>query len=494
MHLSQVVGGRYRSQGTFRASRVGSWFVLSDQEGQLRGGLRLNSLDQAETQRLQAVLSTAPGLLNVVDQVRDQNGHWLITASPATPTVAEALQARIGLPSTVALLIAIDTAQTLVALHDAGTAHGGLTADTVILSRDGRVVLAESGYAHALAGTHAGPGHDTTGWIKLLRGIAAPRVADDAKRLLNAAADEAEALGGKDGLTTAFTNLSNQAIRLPGYGERSGLAMLASMVPTDVSAVPAPAPAQRLEDSETVAISPPKHAGPAPVAPVVPVVPSPPPVPVGSGMSPVAQTAILRDPVGDEATMQPAQLQAQMNKQKEDVLRFGRGVAQLPQPQRRPPLADTGWAGDLPQQQLHRPVKRQKPWRARILGIMSAIVTLVLVAWVGYQIIQRLIPLRVSGVTVALAEPLGDKCDVQAKVVGTIRTNGAAGTISYRWLTSDGKTTSLLNEQVNLGTSQVQVPLLWTFSGKSTIRAKATLHILTPSEYQASTEFTYSCK
>jgi len=462
--LSQVIGGRYGTQGTFRASRVGSWFVLSDPEGQLRGGLRLNALDQAETQRLQGVLSPAPGLLNVVDQVRDENGHWLITASPATPTVAEALQARIGLPPTVALLIAVDTGQTLAALHDAGTAHGGLTADTVVLSGDGRVVLAECGYAHALAGTQPGPGHDTTGWIKLVRGLATPRPADDAKRLLNAAADEAEALGGKAGLTTALLSLSNQAMRLPGYGERSALAMLAQMVPTPASAAPPP---KRLEESETVAIAPPKAGSAA------------------------AQTAVLRDPPHEQETLQPAQLAAQMNKQKEDVLRFGRGVAPLPQPQRRPPLADTGWAGELPQQ---RPVKRQKPWRARIIGIISGLVTLVLVAYVGYQIIQRLVPLRVGGATVALAEPLGDKCDVQAKVMGTIRTNGAAGTITYRWLTSDGKTTAILAEQVNLGTEHVQVPLLWTFSGKSTIRAKATLHILTPSELEASTEFTYSCK
>jgi hypothetical protein len=96
--------------------------------------------------------------------------------------------------------------------------------------------------------------------------------------------------------------------------------------------------------------------------------------------------------------------------------------------------------------------------------------------------------------TVVLAESLEDKCDVQAKVVGTIRTNGAAGTISYRWVTSDGKTTAVLAEQVNLGTSQVQVPLLWTFSGRSTIRAKATLQILTPAEMEAATEFTYSCR
>jgi hypothetical protein len=141
-----------------------------------------------------------------------------------------------------------------------------------------------------------------------------------------------------------------------------------------------------------------------------------------------------------------------------------------------------------------RPMNRWKRWWERRLLITSVIVTLVLIAWVGYQIYQRLIPLRLDRVTVELAEPLGDKCDVQAKVVGTIRTNGAAGSISYRWLTSDGKATSTLNERVNLGTSQVQLTMMVTFNGKGTTQTRATLHILTPREVQASTEFTYSCK
>ncbi|HEX6683747.1 MAG TPA: hypothetical protein VF062_13170, partial [Candidatus Limnocylindrales bacterium] len=396
--------------------------------------------------------------------------HWLITGTPATPTVAEALQARIMLPPTVALLIAVDAGQTLASLHDAGAAHGGLSADNVVLSGDGRVVLAESGYAHALAGTTPGPGHDTTAWVKLLRTLATPRPSDEAKRLLNAAADEAEALGGRDGLRAALTNLSNQAIHQPGYGERSALAMLASMVPTPVSAAPPPV---RLEENETVPVSQ-LETQRAPQAP--------------QAASP-QRTAVLRDPSLDQETLKPAQLAAQMDQRKEEVLRFGRGVAALPQPQQQQQQrVDTGW-GELPQ----RP-KRQKPWRTRIIGIISGLVTLVLIAWVGYQIIQRLVPLRIGGATVALSEPLGERCDVQARVIGTIRTNGAAGTIQYRWVTSDGKTTSVLAEQVNLGTDQVPVSLLWTFSGRSTIQARATLHILSPSELEASTEFTYSCR
>jgi hypothetical protein len=194
---------------------------------------------------------------------------------------------------------------------------------------------------------------------------------------------------------------------------------------------------------------------------------------------------VMRDPLQEQETMQPAQLAAQMERRKEEVLRFGRGVASLPPP--RGPETSPAWEAPP------RP-KRHRPWRARIIGVLSALVTLVLVAYVGYQLIQQLIPLRVSGVTVALAEPIDNKCDVQAKVIGTISTNGAGGTITYRWLTSDGKTTSILEEKVNLGTDQVRVPFLWGISGKSTVQAKATLQILTPSELEASTEFTYSCR
>jgi hypothetical protein len=183
----------------------------------------------------------------------------------------------------------------------------------------------------------------------------------------------------------------------------------------------------------------------------------------------------------------PAQLAARMDQRKEEVLRFGRGVAPLPPPPRQ---SDTGWGEPPP-----RP-KPRKRWSRRIIGILSTLVTLVLLAWVGYQMIQWLIPLKLSTANVALAEPLDDKCDVEAKVVGTIRTNGAAGTITYRWLTSDGKTTSTLAEKVNLGTEQVNVNFLWKFSGRSTVpvQAKATLQIFTPSQMEASTEFTYSCR
>jgi hypothetical protein len=372
-------------------------------------------------------------------------------------------------------MIAVDTGETLVALHSSGSAHGGLSTDTVVLGGDGRVLVSETGYAHALSGTTPGPGHDTTGWVKMLRALATPRPADDAKRLLNEAAEEAEAVGGAAGLATALTHLSDKARQVAGYGERSALAMLASLVPIPGAAptmpslpatIPPPPrdlmpPPPRLEEGETVALA------------TVPVAPGAPP----------NRTAPMQDPLQEQETLQPAQLAQQMERRKEDVLRFGRGVASLPPPRK----ADASWEAPP------RP-RRPKPWRARIIGILSTLLTLALVAYVGYQIIQRLIPLRVGGATVALAEPLDDKCDVQARVVGTIHTNGAAGTITYRWRTSDGKTTGVLAEQVNLGTDQVHVPLLWTFSGKSTIQAKATLHILTPSELEASTEFTYSCK
>lgn len=451
---------------------MGTWHVLSDQDGHPRGGLRLNALDEVESQRLDSLLQSAavPGLLAVVDQVHDGHGRWLITEVPAAPTVAQTLAARVALPPAVALLIAVDTGETLAALHKSQLAHGALSGDSVVLSNDGRALLAECGYSHALAGTTAGPGHDVTGWVKLLRELAAPRPKDQAKHLLSEAAERAEALGGNAGLLTALAAMSHEATQVNGFGERSALAVLAALVPAQLApapqAVPKPASSSNattyaLGDDASAAVT-----VPAPPKPVV------------------GQTAIMPD-AGDQETLRPAQLAEQMGRRKEEVLRFGRGVASLPPPRQH----ETSPAWDDPYVRPRPP----KPWRARIIAGLSMLTTLLLLALVGWWLIQRLAPLEISGATVALAEPLGERCDVEVRVVGTISTNGSSGTITYRWVTSDGRTTSVLSEQVNLGTEQVQVPLLWKFSGRSTVEATATLQILTPRQLEASTDFTYSC-
>lgn len=489
--MSQTIGGRYEVRGPQRETRLGVWHALSDQDGQPRGGLRLNTLNDAESQRLGAVLQAtaeAPGLLGVIDQ---QEG-WLITAVPATPTLAQALAARVPLPEAVALLIGVDVAETLAALHNSSLAHGNLSTDSVVLSGQGNVFLAESGYAHALAGTTPGPGHDVNAWSRLLRELAAPRPQDTARQLLTEAADRAESIGGSAGLGTALADLSARAAAVGGYGERSAVAMLAALLPQpsplpSPEARPAPHAQQQAqpqrqsapEDALTVRV--PDDVTTVPANGSAATVPAQPNTPAMLG-----HTAVMPD-IAHQETLQPAQLDAHMERKKDEVLRFGRGVASLPQP--RPVDTAPIWQ----EQEYSRP-KRPNRWRTRLIAALTTLTTLVLLAIVAYQVIQRLRPLEISGATVTLAEELGERCDVEARVVGVIGTNGAGGTITYRWVTSDGKTTSVLSEQVNLGTDQVEVPLLWRFSGKRTYDAKATLQILTPRQMEASKDFTYTCK
>lgn len=460
--MSQRVGGRYEMRGPQRESRVGTWHLLSDPDGHARGGLLLNRLDGAERERLESVVQLdIPGLLAVIDQVSDATGHWLITASPAAPTVAQVLGARIQLPEPLAVLVAMDTGETLAALHQAQRAHGAFGADTTVLSGEGRALLAECGYAHALEGGATGPGHDVMAWVRLVRDLASSRAQDRARQLLTGAADAAEALGGSAGLTAALSGLAEQAKHINGYGERSALAMLAALIP------PSPIPTPRVEDAATVLAPIPNEALTVPA-------------------TGAAKTALLPD-VPNQETLQPAQLEARMQQRKDEVLRFGRGVAPLPDVRvQTAPM----WTGAAP---YGRP-KPPSRWRARLIAILTTLTTLVLLAVVAWWIIQRMAPLKVGEVTIALETPIENTCDVEARILGTIKTNGATGTITYRWLTSDGKTTPILTEYVNLGEEQVVVPLEWEFGGRGTIDAKATLEIITPEPIQTSTEFTYSCQ
>jgi hypothetical protein len=169
------------------------------------------------------------------------------------------------------------------------------------------------------------------------------------------------------------------------------------------------------------------------------------------------------------------------------VLRYGRGVASLPQPR---PMGSTPAWGEEP---YTRP-KRPNRWRRRIFGAISTLVTLVLLAVVAFWLIERLRPLQISSATVSLAQDPGNQCDIKVHVIGTIRTNGAAGTVTYRWITSDGRTQGPLSVAFNLGEAEQHVPMFWDFKGRGTFEAKATLEILTPALLQASKEFTYSCR
>jgi hypothetical protein len=256
-------------------------------------------------------------------------------------------------------------------------------------------------------------------------------------------------------------------------------------------------------------VSPP--SGPVPAAPPG-VPPYAPPQNYGAGEA----TAIL--PAGQEGhalTLPPQELatrlgnlareSAQQNptprltpappRQGEDgVVRFGRGVAtpSAPQPAAasvQSPAWQTGTSA-----YPTKPKRRKGPL---IAGAITFVLTVALVAAVGWVLYgQYSTPLAVVSAQAAATNPPGTtpetRCNVAVNVVGTITTNGERGTITYEWL-KDGQSTGVLTHNVRKGETAVQLPLVWTISGKGKHDAKATLKILGPQVTETVAEFTYNC-
>jgi serine/threonine-protein kinase len=139
------------------------------------------------------------------------------------------------------------------------------------------------------------------------------------------------------------------------------------------------------------------------------------------------------------------------------------------------------------------PVPPQRRRRRRWGGVISTLLTLAIAAGVWYYVWdQKHSKLQITDqVTVAATnEKVG--CNGTTVIVGTIPTNGRAGEIDYRWEVT-GQTPKTLVADNASGSKTLQVRLKWTFHGKGTGTAEATLHVLTPSDAKGSIEFPYSC-
>ncbi|UQW99890.1 hypothetical protein [Streptomyces sp. RerS4] len=159
------------------------------------------------------------------------------------------------------------------------------------------------------------------------------------------------------------------------------------------------------------------------------------------------------------------------------VLRFGPGVtAAMPAPFPPAPAAPP----PAP--------RRGGGWRRYTLAAV------VLAAVLGYLGWQRFGPgVEVRGLSVS-TDPQGPGCDAAADVVAVVRTNGRPGTLTYRWVRSDGTRSADLTERVGGGREEATLHLLWTFQGAGTYAARAELQLLSPERRAAATEFTYRCR
>ncbi|WP_327377845.1 hypothetical protein OG393_30190 [Streptomyces sp. NBC_01216] len=178
-----------------------------------------------------------------------------------------------------------------------------------------------------------------------------------------------------------------------------------------------------------------------------------------------------------------------------EVLRFGPGVTAAALGSGGAPSLTTRmiWHGTLPGADPGTaPPPPRRPGVLRVLRryALALVVLLAVLGYLGWQRFGPPLSLRETAVT-APREPLA--CDATADVVGVVRTNGRPGTITYRWDRSDGSTSGLLRERVARGQREATLHLLWTFHGRGTHQAAATLVITSPAGATATGRFVYRC-
>jgi hypothetical protein len=171
--------------------------------------------------------------------------------------------------------------------------------------------------------------------------------------------------------------------------------------------------------------------------------------------------------------------------------RFGPGV---PGPETSAGTAQTAavWHGTVrpgePVPATHRRSRRRRGWLLPLAVLLAVLVYLLWQHWPGSSV-------RVEGVAVRDATAAGgvQGCHSTARVVGTLRTNGDAGTVRYRWRRSDGTLSDELKQHVAKGHRSTEVVLLWSFDGRGSLTATATLDVLGPQQRSAATTFAYRC-
>ncbi|QXE39603.1 hypothetical protein KQY30_34755 [Streptomyces sp. GMY02] len=173
-----------------------------------------------------------------------------------------------------------------------------------------------------------------------------------------------------------------------------------------------------------------------------------------------------------------------------EVLRFGPGVTAAVRNRHYENSTAALWHGPLPGQPEE---PRRAPERRAGGPRRYALAAAVLLAVLLYLTWQRYGPaLAVRDVTVRAAAH-GAECDGTSDIVATVRTNGRPGTLTYRWIRSDGTSSGTLREKLTQGQSETRLHLLWTFRGRGEYRATAELRITEPSRHTAVTHITYRC-
>ncbi|GAA4911940.1 hypothetical protein HD597_012222 [Nonomuraea thailandensis] len=451
-------------------TELGNWIDAISPDGRRAGALlfdpKVIGLPGVRDRVVQAVmtdqrlvLAGLTGLIPVADVVAAGDQVWLLTAQAVSPTLADLMAAAPIDPNGAASLL-VETAQTLLALHAAGITHGSVHPGTVVITAEGVSLLSERGLSDAIRARVSPRERDAAGWSSLARGLAASfgRGAPESAELFERVAATAQTLG----LGTARDLLVNERGRLPGGRiSRDGLARAArgrSAFAQPPSYARPPVPTPRDEgDIVTLLRVPGQSAGP---------------LRSGGG-------------VGTQPQGPPA-----------GPLQFGPGIGTQPQEPETP--AQRIWReGRDEAATVHRPGGRlAKASRARRRRTVLATVVFAVImagAVLAWFRLGNAPDLAVKSINV-VAPKKTQGCGSAVMITGTVVTNGAPGEITYEWRKNLDKEVVKGTLRTKADQTSYTVPLRWTLQGRSSVKATATLRIITPGpEITDRATFTYKC-
>ncbi|MBN6053667.1 hypothetical protein JYK22_17130, partial [Nonomuraea sp. RK-328] len=483
-------------------TEVGNWIDAISPDGRRAGALlfdpRVVGLPGVRDRVVSAVMTDQrlvlgglSGLIPVADVVAAGEQVWLLTAQAVRPTLADLLGTGPLDPGGAASVL-LETAQTLLALHASGVTHGSLHPGTVVIAADGGALLSERGLSDAIRGQVSPPTRDAESWAALARGLAAStREAPGAAQLFERAA----AMATTHGPAAARDALLAGRGALPGGTiSRERLAQAARGRSAFAQAPPRalPYPPEPVDEGDIVTLlhvpgrSP--HDGPAQGAAHGGHAQAPAhgghaqaPAHGGHAQAPAhgghGQGAAYGGPAQDAAPM-----------------RFGPGVDTHQQRTETP--AERIWREGREQPTVHgaRATRASRARRRRTIlaaALFAVIMAGAILAWL--KLSGGGPDLAVASVDVA-APKKTQGCDSAVVVTGTIVTNGGTGEIQYEWRKNLDKEVVKQTLRTTSDRTSYEVPLRWTLKGKSTVKATATLRILSPGPVRSDkASFTYKC-
>ncbi|MFD5819236.1 hypothetical protein [Streptomyces sp. NPDC127038] len=510
MTTTTTVAGRPLS-GWTRDSRHGTWHALlpagsgESELGALCVDRALLAPEGTRERLAAAVLAVArlrlPGVLGAVDLVAEAGEVWLITARPPAPTLTDLLA--LGDPGPdagSAASVLNETAQTLLALHAAGLAHGALAPEAVVLAPDGVALLSEAALGTVL-GDAPDSGRreaDLAAWADLSRALAeAWAVAGSPAAALFA---RCSALARSEGLAAARAALAAGRAALPAdflrHTELRAAVAAAAVAATEPTTAPTPGPGDAV----------PPVDDPGPAAPndrltlpsrTRPHTSTSTSTGTGTGTGTGSGTRTgTRTGSDDQATVLGKRLRTPVapsaaptpggESDGEIVLRFGPGIPAEDQDALRaqwhtaPVLAPVPPGG-------RRPRRRRRGTRIATTAFLTAAAVLL---W----LLLRPSPAPTVTAVEVRAPAARLHCGQTADLVGVITTDGRGGPVTYRWLRSDGTDSGELVRTARRGQDRVTVHLRWTVRGPGAFRGTARLRIAQRHTLpEAEATFDYSC-